>query len=74
MASMGYGQRPAKGKRKRGGYGTTGPSGLKLLVSYEPTAQYQPRFDFYSIAKRVVPKIVGREMDKAIKRALASKR
>ena len=67
-------QRPAKGKRKRGGYGTTGPTGLKLLVAYEPTAQYQPRFDFYGIAKRVVPKIVGKEMDRAIARALASKK
>ena len=66
-------QRPARGRRKRGGSGTIGKSGLKLLVAYETTTQYQPRFDFYGIAKRVVPKIIGKEMDKAIKRALQPK-
>jgi hypothetical protein len=52
--------------------GRTGVGGLKLLVAYEPTAQYQPRFDLYGIAKRVVPKIVGKEIDRAIARALAT--
>lgn len=63
-------QRPARGRRKRGGSGTIGKSGLKLLVAYETTTQYQPRFDFYGIAKRIVPKLIGPEMGKAIKRAL----
>ena len=65
-------QRPKQGKRSRGGSGTIGPSGLKLLVAYESRTHHRPRFDFYGIAGRSVPKIVGREMDKAIARAFAS--
>ena len=44
----------------------------KLLVAYDPTIFDRPRFDFYGIARRSVPKIVGREMDKATARALQS--
>ena len=40
-------QRPKRGKRSRGGSGTIGQSGLKLLVAYESSTLYQPRFDFY---------------------------
>ena len=47
-------------------------SGLKLLVAYESSTQYQPRFDFYGIAERSVRTNVGKEMDKAIARALRS--
>jgi hypothetical protein len=43
-----------------------------LLVAYDPTIFDRPRFDFYGIARRSVPKIVGREMDKATARALQS--
>ena len=42
-------QRPKRGKRSRGGGGTIGQSGLKLLVAYESSTQYQPRYDFYGI-------------------------
>ena len=65
-------QRPKRGKRSRGGSGTIGQSGLKLLVAYESSAQYRPRFDFYGIAERSVRTNVGKEMDKAIARALRS--
>jgi len=65
-------QRPKRGKRSRGGSGTIGQSGLKLLVAYESSAQYRPRFDFYGIAERSVRSNVGKEMDKAIARALRS--
>ena len=44
-------QRP---KRGRGGSGTIGQSGLKLLVAYESSTQYQPRYDFYGIGERSV--------------------
>ena len=57
-------QRPKRGKRSRGGSGTIGQSGLKLLVAYESSAQYQPRFDFYGIAERSVRANIGKEMDK----------
>ena len=65
-------QRPKRGKRSRGGTGTIGQSGLKLLVAYESSTQYRPRFDFYGIAERSVRTNVGKEMDKAIGRALKS--
>ena len=65
-------QRPKRGKRSRGGSGTIGQSGLKLLVAYESSTQYQPRFDFYGIAQRSVRTTIGKEMDKAIARALRS--
>jgi len=52
------------------GGGTIGRSGLKLLVAYESSTQYQPRFDFYGIAQRSVRTNIGKEMDKAIARAL----
>ena len=65
-------QRPKRGKRSRGGSGTIGQSGLKLLVAYESSTQYQPRFDFYGIAQRSVRTNIGKEMDKAITKALAS--
>ena len=65
-------QRPKRGKRSRGGTGTIGQSGLKLLVAYESSTQYRPRFDFYGIAERSVRTNIGKEMDKAIARALRS--
>jgi len=65
-------QRPKRGKRNRGGYGTTGQSGLKLLVAYESSTQYQPRFDFYGIGQRSVRTNISKEMDKEIIKVLAS--
>jgi hypothetical protein len=72
MVLLGYGQHPKQGKQSGGGYGTTGASGLKLLVAYENTVTYQPRFDFYGIGERSVKKNISIEMDKAIGRALRS--
>ena len=68
----GIGQRPKQGKRSGGGDGTTGPSGLKLLVAYENTVTYQSRFDFYGIGERRVRKNISIEMDKSITRAVRS--
>jgi len=65
-------QRPKRGKRSRGGSGTIGQSGLKLLVAYESSTQYQPRFDFYGIGARSVRTNISKEMDKAVTKALAS--
>ena len=48
-----------------------GPTGLKLSVAYEVTEQYRLGFNFYGIAKRGVPKIVGKEMDTAVERAVS---
>ena len=42
---------------------------LKLVGGCE-SAEYPPRFDFYGIAQRSVRTNVGKEMDKAIARAL----
>ena len=63
-------QRPKQGKQSGGGYGTTGASGLKLLVAYENIVTYQPWFNFYGICERSVRKNISIEMDKAITRAV----
>ena len=65
-------QRPKRGKRSRGGSGTIGQSGLELLVAYENSTLYRPRFDFYGIGERSVRTNIGKEMDKAIARVLQS--
>ncbi len=44
---------------------------LKLVGGCE-SAEYPPRFDFYGIAQRSVRTNIGKEMDKAIARALQS--
>ena len=41
-----------------------GQSGLRLLVAYESSTQYQPRFDFYGIGERSVRTIL-KEVDGA---------
>ena len=69
---VGVWQRSKRGKGSRGGSGTIGQSGLKLQVAYENSTQYQPRFDFYGIGERSVRTNIGKEMDKAIARALRS--
>ena len=65
-------QRPKQGKRSGGGFGTTGQSGLQLLVAYENTVTYQPKFDFYGIGERSVRKNISIEMGKAIAGAVSS--
>ena len=66
-------QRPKRGRQRAGTYGVKGKqTGLKLLVAYESSTQYPPRFDFYGIIERSVRTNVGKEMDKAIGRALQS--
>ena len=64
----------SKTRGKWGSLSKTGLNGPGLLVAFEPTAKYRTRFDFYGIVKRVVPKIVGKEMDRVIARALALKK
>ena len=62
--------------RGRWGYrrnGWIGRLGLELLVAYESRTHYRPRFDFYGIARRSMPKIVSAEMNKAIARALQTR-
>jgi len=47
-------------------------SGLKLLVAYESSTQYQLRFDFYGIGDRSVRTNISKEMNKAVARVLQS--
>ena len=56
------------------GRGGSGTIGQKLLVAYESSTQYQPRFDFYGIGARSVRTNISKEMDKAVTKALASGR
>ena len=66
-------QRPKRGRQRSGTYGVKGKqTGLKLLVAYESSTQYRPRFDFYGIGERSVRTNIGKEMEKAIGRALRS--
>ena len=66
-------QRPKRGRQRAGTYGVKGKqTGLKLLVAYESSTQYRPRFDFYGIGERGVRTNIAKEMDKAITKALAS--
>jgi hypothetical protein len=41
-------------------------SGLRLLVRFVPSVQYQPRFEFYDVAERVFHAHFGKEFDKAL--------
>lgn len=51
-------QRPKRGRQRAGTYGVKGKqTGLKLLVAYASSTQYQPRFEFYGIAQRSVERI-----------------
>ena len=43
---------------------------MKLLVAYESSTQYQPRFDFYGIGERSVRTNISKKMNKAITKAL----
>ena len=52
--------------------GIKSDNSLMKLVSECEFAKYQPRFDFYGIAERSVRTNIGKEMDKAIGRALRS--
>ena len=45
---------------------------IKLLVAYESSTQYRSRFDFYGIGERGVRRNIGKEIHKAIARALRS--
>jgi hypothetical protein len=71
MVLLVYGSAPSR-ESNQAEVMATGASGLKLLVAYENTVTYQPRFDFSGIGERSVKKNISIEMDKAIGRALRS--
>ncbi len=48
--------------------------GLILLVSYEPKAEYKPRFDFQGIARRTITRVIGPNMDSAMREAIRTAR
>ena len=63
--------RPKRGRQRAGTYGVKGKeTSLKLLVAYESKTSYQPRYDFYGIGARSVRTNIGKEVDKAVVRAL----
>ena len=47
---------------------------LKTLVIFAPSEDYEKRFPFFGIAKRVVPRRVVIEMNRALKSALRTAR
>jgi hypothetical protein len=53
-------------RRRRGG--------LKMLIAYEPRAQYRPLFPYYRIAEGVAKSQFNREFEKAFKKAVMTMR
>lgn len=47
---------------------------LKLIMAYEPSVQYQPRFPIYKIADGISRNTFNRRFDVAMKKALATAR
>lgn len=48
--------------------------GLKLLVAYQPRAQYRQRFPFYAVAQRTVERVFVPNLRAALDAAIASAR
>ena len=49
-------------------------SGTKLIVAFEPSVSYEPRFPFHKIAKGVARKKFQRNFKRSLSRAIASAR
>nr|CUV28861.1 Hypothethical protein [Ralstonia solanacearum] len=76
-------ERPAYGDRKQGGRGTKGNTqhkiggvrtGLKLLIKFEDAHAAMPILGYQSLARKVVGAAFRRELDAAMKRAMATAR
>ncbi|KZL15125.1 hypothetical protein [Pseudovibrio sp. Ad37] len=67
-------QRPKRGKRRNGSRGTKGRTGLKLLIAYEKSADYQPRLRFEEGARKTADARMKRNFRRAMQRALATAR
>ncbi len=48
--------------------------GLKMLVGWEQKAQYRKRFPYYKITHRTIDRTINDELDKALTRAIQSRR
>ena len=59
---------PANSKRKKQG------GKIRMVIAYEPKAQYQPRFRFKSVVEKSVKQNFGMRFNSAMKQALASAR
>ena len=59
---------PANSKRKKQG------GKIRMVIAYEPKAQYQPRFRFKSVVEKSVKQNFGIRFNSAMKQALASAR
>ncbi|WP_109314760.1 hypothetical protein [Pseudovibrio ascidiaceicola] len=67
-------QRPRRSKRHNGSRGTKGSSGLKLLIAYEESADYQPRLCFRESARKTADARIKHNFRRAMQRALATAR
>lgn len=76
-------QRPERGRRKDGSYGTIGDThnkldgvrtGLKLLIKFEESTDTHKRLDFEGTARRYIKKNAAHEFDLALRKAMATAR
>ncbi|KZL26057.1 hypothetical protein [Pseudovibrio sp. WM33] len=63
-------QRPRRGKRRNGSRGTKGSSGLKLLIAYEKSADYQPRLRFREGARKTADARIKHNFRRAMRKAI----
>ncbi|MBC9208197.1 hypothetical protein IBL26_15240 [Roseomonas aerophila] len=78
----GFWQRPERGKRRDGSYGTIGAlnrengflTGLKLLISFASKAAYKPRFRFKDRTMKTAQTVAPAEFKKALEQALKTVR
>ena len=54
--------------------GRKGRGSFKMLIHWEPKAQYRARFPFYKIGEGIIRRTFRRELDKALNKAMASAR
>ncbi|MFS8181476.1 hypothetical protein ACMG4P_07920 [Pseudovibrio denitrificans] len=67
-------QRPKRGKRRSGSRGTKGRTGLKLLIAYEKSADYQPRLRFREGARKTADARIKHNFRCAMRKAMLTAR
>ncbi|MFS8182139.1 hypothetical protein ACMG4P_11360 [Pseudovibrio denitrificans] len=67
-------QRPKRGKRRNGSRGTKGRTGLKLLIAYEKSADYQPRLRFREGARKTADARIKHNFRRAMRKAMLTAR
>lgn len=72
--TAGIWQRPDRGRRYDGTYGTKRRNGLKLLAIYQDRVSYRARFDFYDRARTTAGREIGPAIARNLRRAVKTAR